>query len=554
MDRRSKWIRIIVSVLCAVVISVGPFLWASASLYTFETQYDHESADPAWLTDLVFKEDMSSVNGLAQRCELVAKPSYPYTETPESFRKDVENYCYLYTLNQGSGRAAYIYFFDVLGTQSGNLLAGEISDDDIRTYLESVGVVYPDDPDDDELIVARALYGAMISGAFTGVTAGASLEEVMVTYLASLTGVNIDTLREWMPADSVLSLDSYILAASRLALWTNGYDVTDDLSEDDIFRLVAVMTIEQMGISADSSLSFDELKYKYMAAMLGKKYGVNVDDARLAAALESGDAAFYMLQLLGKQGGVSIREDNSTYEEAFDLVAENTGIFDVQVGEFYADIDHYELTLAYKRSSLWIYPTAYVTGDSSYTVTIDVNGTPVRNGYYTEVPIDPEKPYQTLAVSVVAISAKDSSQCVYYIDLRQGGAAQVTPQQPTDPAAASSNPFISSESIVAQVMTTFGLDPSILSSLGSSFFSLTLPTQNVLSYLSPSFDAESLFADDGQTVMATAVTVLSDDQYKAVLDEIGNLADSGIRGIDGTELSAEQLNGFDLSQYITFDK
>ena len=61
-----------------------------------------------------------------------------------------------------------------------------------------------DKPEDDLLIVARALYGAMVSGAFSGVTAGASLEEVMVTYLASLTGVNIDTLREWMPADSVL--------------------------------------------------------------------------------------------------------------------------------------------------------------------------------------------------------------------------------------------------------------------------------------------------------------------------------------------------------------
>ena len=548
-----KWGKTIVSVVCALTICLVPCLWAGAALFAFETQFEYESADVAWLTDLVIKEDLSSVSGLAQRCKLVPKPTYPYTETAESFRKDVARYCSLYNLNEGSQRAAYLYFFDVLSTQSGNLLAGEISDDDIRIYLESVGIEYPDFPDSDELIVARALYGAMVSGAFSGVTSGASLEEVMVTYLASLTGVNIDTLREWMPEGSILSLDSYLLAASRLALWTNGYDVDGDVAEDDVYRMIAVMTIEQLGISADSSLSFDELKHKYMAAMLGKKYGVIVDGDRLAAAVEEGTEAFYMLQLLGRQGGVSIREDNSTYEEAFDLVAQNTGIFDLEEDEFYADIEHYELTLSYKRSSLWFYPTAYVSGDPEYVVSIDVNGFPIRNGYYTEVAIDPEKSYQTLAVSVVVTSEKKSSQFVYYIDLRQGAAQQVQQATATDAANLLNNPFISSESLVSEIMSNFGLSYSIMSYLGSSFYSFTVPTQNVLSFLTPSFDAEELFGDGTQLITTDQGVVLSDAEYKAVLDEIGSLTDAKIRGIDGTNLPLGEIGAINLSEWITFE-
>ena len=545
----NRWGKAAVAVLCSLVICCSPCLWASAALFAFETQFEHESADVAWLTDLVFKEDLSSVDGLAQSCKLVAKPESPYTETSDSFAEEVGYYCSLYNLNQGAQRSAYIYFFDVLSSQGGGLVAGEISDDDIRVYLESVGIDYPASPDSDELILARALYAAMASGAFSGVSSGASLEEAAVTYLAALTGVNIETLREWMPDDSVLSLDSYILAASRLALWTNGYDVDEDTDEDEVFRLVAVMTIEELGISTDSTLSFDQLKYKFMAAMLGKKYGVTVDADRLAEALADGEAAYYVLQLLGRDHGVSVRPDNSDYQQAFDLVADNTGVFDVEEGEFYADIYFYELTLNYKRSSIWIYPTAYVSGDSAYNVSIDVNGVSVRNGYYTEIAVDPDKPTQTLAVKVTATSAKKSSECVYYIDLHQG--AQEKPKGQTSTDVINANPFISSESLVSQIMSSFGLDTSVVSYLGAALYSFALPTQSVMTYISPSFDAETLFADDSQIAAVDPATVLSDEEYKAVLDQIGNLADVGIKGIDGTTLT-DEAEDFRMTDYITF--
>lgn len=548
--RRTKTV---IAVLCSIAIMLAPCAWASAALFAFETQYEYDSADVAWLTDLVFKEDMSSVTGLAQSCRLVAKPDYPYTETPDSFAKDVSYCASLYNLNVGDQRTAYIYFFDVLSGQANGMLAGEISDDDIRVYLESVGIGYPDSPDSDELVVARALYTAMVSGAFSGATPGKPLEEAAVEYLASMTGMNVDSLRDWLPEESVLSLDAYLLAASRLALWTNGYDVDREMDADEIFRLVAVMTIEKLGYTVDSSLSFEGLKYKYMAVMLGKKYDVNVNDELLAAALQNDTLPFYLLQLIGRDYGVSVREDNCTYEEAFELVAENTGVFDIEEDEFYADINQYELTLAYQRSSVWIYPTAYVSGNSDYAVSIDVNGTPVRNGYYTEVPIDPLKPAQTLAVNVTAVSDNKTSQCVYYVDLHQG--TQIAPVKPSEPGNTQEdvgNPFISSESLVAQIMNEFGLDSSIVSYLGTSFFNFTVPTQNVLTYISPSFDADTLFSEESQTAAVDPVSVLSDDQYKAVLDEIGNLSDVTIKGIDGMELPEGDAGDFHLQDYITF--
>lgn len=554
MNRRK--ICSVFSLLFAFVILVSPCFRAYAALFAFETQFEYDSSDPAWLTDLVFKEDMSSVDGLKQSCDLVAKPDYPYTETPESFAKDVSYFASLYNLNQGAQRSAYLYFFDVLSTQAGGIMAGEISDDDIRIFLESVGIVYPDETDSDTLVMARALYLAKSSGAFSGAVSGMSLEEAAVEYLASMTGMNVDSLRDWLPEESVLSLDSYLLAASRLALWTNGYDVEKETDSDEIFRLVAVMTIEKLGLSADSSLSFGELKYKYMAAMLGKKYDVNVDSELLASAVESDSLPFYMLQLIGRGYGVSIRDDNATYEEAFALVAENTGIFNIEEDEFYADIPNYELTLTYQRSSVWVYPTSMVARDPDYVVGIDVNGTPVRDGYYTEVPVDPMKPTQTLAVKVSVTSAKKSSQFVYYIDLHQGTKvppqAQPVPGQTPPGGTVDDNPFISSESLVAQIMDTFGLDASIVSYLGTSFFTLALPTQNVLSYISPSFDADMLFHEEEQIPDVSAMPVLSDEQYKAVLDEIGNISDMSIKGIDGMKLQADGAEQFNLTDYITF--
>ena len=75
----------------------------------------------------------------------------------------------------------------------------------------------------------------------------------------------------------------------------------------------------------------------------------------------------------------------------------------------------------------------------------------------------------------------------------------------------------------------------------------------MLSYISPSFDAELLFKEEEQTPAIANMPVLSDEQYKAVLDEIGNISDMSIKGIDGMKLQTEGMETFNLTDYITFE-
>lgn len=545
---KKKLKRFLCTVLCLVLVLANS-ADALAAILAFETQFDYDSANVAWLTDLVIKEDMATVNGLASRTQLVPKPEYPYTETPESLAQDVAYYCALYNLSEGSQRAAYLYFFEILTSQAG-VIAGDVGDEDIRTFLESFGIEYPDEVSADERIVARALYTAIATGAFSSFSSGASLEEVMVSYLASVSGMNMDELRKWMPGASVLSLSDYILAASKLSLWTNGYDVDEDTDEDTVFRYIAVMTIEQLGISVDSNLSFDQLKLKYMAAMLGTKYKVTVDSAKLGAALEEDNVPFYVLQLIGKKKNLAVTEENSTYEEAFELVAENTGAFDLEEDEFYADIPDYEARLQYKRNSIWIYPTAYVTNNSSYTVSIDVNGVPVRNGYYTEITLDPLQAVQTLHITVTAVTGSTSKSFEYNVTVIQGTEEYIVPIDPNAPGQITVNPYLSSDSIVTSIMATLGMDPYVSNVMDSTFLTaLAAPVKSTLSNIAPTFVPS-------ETVESQALLGLfsnpADGKYLSVLDQMGALSDVGISGIDGVNITGDQSMVQTMQSMITF--
>ena len=543
MSKKKLLFKIICVALCVALLSAE--LFASAAVLPFETQYDYNEADIAWLTDLVIKEDMTTVEGMAQRVTLVPEPEYPYTETPESFKKDVERFVSLYNLDAGSQRAGYIYFFEVLNANS-ELLAADVSDADIREYLEGMGIAYPENPGSDELIMARALFSAMVTGSLgSSFAVGADLEEAIVSYLAVLTGMNMSSLKEWVPGGSLLSLDEYILAASKLSLWSNGYDVSLDTPEDEVYRLMAVMTVKAQGISVDSDSSFDLLKAKYVAALLGKKYSVVIDSTKLASHLENGTTAYYMLQLLGKQGGLSVREDNASYEEAFRLVAENTHAFDVSSDDFYADIFKYSAVLSSRRSSLWIYPTAYATGDS-YNCIVSVNGVPVKNNYYTEIAIDPELPEQELVITVTATSGSLTSKCTYTVHITQGTYAGIEGDEPVTAPGYEGDSFVSGDSLVAGILSSIGVNTIISDILDRAYTSLPAGLSGVVSFIAPTFDAD----DDVVSVETEDTTVRNDSFFIAVLDEIGSVADAEIEGIPGLSLIENLQYGDDSA--VTF--
>ncbi len=527
MSKKKLLFNVISVVLSIALLSAN--LFAAATVFTFETQYDYDEADIAWLTDLVIKEDMTTVEGMAQRVTLVPEPEYPYTETPESFSKDVNYYVSLYNLEAGSQRAGYLYFFEVLNANS-ELLAADVSDTDIREYLEGMGIAYPADAGADELVMARALFTAMVTGSLgSSFAVGSDLEEAVVSYLATLTGMNVSTLGEWLPQGSVLSLDEYILAASKLTLWSNGYDVSRDTTEDEVYRLVAAMTVKAQGISVDTDLSFDELKVHYTAALLGKKYDVVMDSRKLAEHINAGTADYYILQLMGKNGGLSIREDNADYNEAFALVAENTDVFDVTSDDFYADVFNYSATLSTRCSSLWIYPTAYAT-NSSYDCTVSVNGTVIKNNYYNEISIDPELSQQDVVITVSASGYGISSECTYTIHVTQGTYAGIEGDEPVTGNGNEEHSYVSSDSLVAEILSSIGVNSVISAVLDKSYSALPAGLSGVVSFIAPTFDT------DTQEPAGDAAAENDDDFYISVLDEIGSVIDTDIEGIPGLSL------------------
>ena len=531
-----------VSVLLSLALCVTAFAVPSVAsvIMPFETQYDYAAADYAWLTSLVIQEDLNEISAITGGCKLIANPDYPYTETPESFADEVNEFCKLYTLNENTVKAAYIYIVELLGSNS-SAFAAQASDEQVRSYLENAGIVYPATVDTGTKVLAKALYTAMVTGAFTvpDMDTGAALEKTLTDFVVQISGFRIGDLAAWIPGGELNSLDDYTLAVSRMTLWSNGYDVTADTDPDEVYQLMAVMTVRSLGIGVDANAPFSELQSKYTAAMLGKRYGVTADPARLAGAVSSGSAPFYMLQLIGQKEGLSVRQDASSYEDAFAFVASETDLFDIEEGEFYADIYNYDIYLTAPRASLWVYPTSYYGGISPEKVSVFCNGVPVKDNYFTEVSVDPEKAVQTLTITVECEeglgSVKDYVITVHNDNIGKEGQT---------PEGAGYPEFPSSESIISAILNAAGVDPQITAAAENLFGGLPQTLESSLAYLTPTFSGDrDGTGQDGNQMFDDATA------YFGILDALG----ASVKDIDldnvfalGLEArSAEGLMGFD---------
>lgn len=415
------------TVLLCFMIVFSFTLSATAAITTFETQYDHQQINKSWLTDLTVKESLTGISDMVTNVTLVAQPDYPYIETPESFKSDVQDACKLYELNEGSARAAYIYLFEILNKNSA-VLEDDTSDAEIKQYLIDLGIVYPDNADADTLVMARALYVIFKSGSLDSylhggvIPAGTALETAIVSYMSVITGIDMNAVKEWTTVSDHLSLDEYILALSKYTLWSAGYDVSKDMSDDEVYRLVALMTIRKQGITAPDNISFDEIKIRYLAAMLGTKYNVSCNSDDLAEAIEQDCVAFYLLQLMGQDAQLSLRADSISYENAFSSVAEHTDRFDMEVGEFYADVYNYTATLKYKRNSIWLYPISYVCNNENNAkmIKITANGENIEDGNFNEIKLNPNLESQIITIKCDYDFNAEKFTATYYLKVVQG--------------------------------------------------------------------------------------------------------------------------------------
>ena len=565
MNKRKLPFLILSLVLCFALLFSQ---YAGAAIFAFETQGEYDSADIAWLTDFVIKEDMETTSGLTEKVTLKALPDNASSTTAAAFRQEVEKFCEAYTLTENAPRAGYIYLFEFMNANS-NLFTGQVTDEEVCAYLENQGVRLPAEMSTDDYVLAKALYAAMATGSFSGLSSeelgkGVAFEKAMLRYLISFSGMSEAELLKWAPTGEISSFDDYVLAASKLTLWGSGFDVSPETAEGETYRLMAVLTLRKMGVNAGTDASFGELKAKYTAALLGRKYNVSVEADKLTTARATGTEAFYVLQLIGKKAGLSVKDDMD-YEEAFALVAKNSATFEVEEGEWYADIYKYEASLKAPRGTVWVYPTAYLTGQEDADLNITVNGTYIPNGKFTAVTLDANKKEQTLEFEVHASFNGQSSRCTYLITLKQGAAA-ATPSG-SDPAAKPQ----SSGTIISNILASFGMDSSVSNIVDSIYTQLPSSVKNVITFIAPTFGGGTVPAEEpttgtpapGETATSPVVTepaptapvaseAIRNSAVVAILDKIGSVIDFVIYGVDGVSLGSLFKSRAVDHNFITF--
>ncbi|HQD72627.1 MAG TPA: hypothetical protein PLY67_04320 [Clostridiales bacterium] len=522
--RKSALTLLSVLILTAMLASN---LLASAAIMFVETQFTYGQPDTAWLKDLIIKEDVLTVQGLSERVKLIAQPDYPYSETPESFAQVVGYYLKFYELDPGSQEAAYLYIMEQLNKFSAATELN-VSDEYIKFWLQSSGIKYPENglKDNTTLILARTLYAAM-SRSNLGVSSfpkGTSLESAAIQIIAKVFGMDISLLSQWLDDVSVDNLESYIIATSKIALYTMGYDVSKSTPKEEVYRLMAVMTIEKQGISIDAkNASFEEIKIKYLAAMLGRQFGVALDPAELQKAIANDRVPLYILQVMGKTANLTIRSD-SNYADAFIAVAQNTHFFDLDENEFYCDIYNYKGQLKYKRSSVWINPAALYKDGQGTKVVITANGAPIKDNYYSEVPIDPNQKEQVIQIKVTYTKDGQTNSKTYNITIING-----TQLPPTSGSGKGDNQTI--DDIIENLIPK---TEDVTEALDSLLGNLPGRIKDISSLLVPDFSFSDISFD--------SISGFFSDFFNAGSQVLKGSVLGGIGGLD--LLRAEKLPGF----------
>ncbi len=398
-----------------------------------QTQYKYSENNPSWLRKLVIKEDMLSTSGLINEEILHPVCDYPYTTDAPHFKAQVEEYIELYTLDENSQRAAYLYLLEQVGAL--NIISEpETSDKTKADWLRKHGIVITaeEEKDPEKILMISALYAMMKNDlyyVYTGKTftipEGTPLEEAVVMYLMALSGEGSELsefILKYFGKSSVGNLDDYIYYTSLMSLYTQGYVSPLEIptiSRDEVYRRVAIMTIRTAGIAIDAeTATTEEIRHKYLAAMLGTQYSVTVDPTALKKALSKETAPYYLLQRMAyEDSNVTISQTKYTYEECFKIVLQKTQRFNLE-NEFYSDIYEYDIYLDNIRSNISVNPTPI----SKSGVAISINGVDVTGGSYAVVELA-GKAKETITIVSRQATGKDVETSIYKVNVYQGTTA-----------------------------------------------------------------------------------------------------------------------------------
>lgn len=394
-----------------------------------QTQYIYSENNVSWIRKLVVKEDMLSPEGIATEAVLHPVTDYPYTTDAPHFKAEVEECTKTYTLDEDSQRAAYLYLIKQVGALS---LISEptVSDQTKADWLRSQGIVITkeEEQDPEKVLMISALYAMMrndlyyvYTGEHLTIPKGTSLEQAIVIYLASLSGQGsmlASFIYKFFGHSSFGNLEDYMYYTSLMALYTNGYvNATEipQLSRNEVYRRVAIMTIRGYGLAIDSEkATHEELQQKYLTAMLGTHYKVSLDPESLAKASNNQSIAYYILQRMAYEDAkLTISQTKYSFENCFKTVLQKTDRFDLKK-EFYSDVYEYNVYLESNRSNISVNPTPLTAAS-----VVTINGKPVIGGEYAKVEIKNVEHQVLNIVSRYTVNGKTTTS-LYKLNVYQG--------------------------------------------------------------------------------------------------------------------------------------
>ena len=394
------------------------------------TQYLYDENAPSWLRKLVFKEDMLSIEGIINEGVLTPLSPYPYTTDAVCFKKEVDENVKLFTLDENTQKAAYLYVLEQIGAIS--IITEPPAEGQTKAdWLRERGIVVTKEEEQDVngKVYISALYALMrndlyyvYKGEQLVIPEGTTLEEANVMYLVALSGQDT-ALSHFIQEHfgkglDYGNLDEYVYYVSLMALYTGGYvkyKEIPEISEDEVSRRMAIMTITKAGIAVDADTATnEELTIKYLTAMLNSNYDVTLDPDAVGRALQNDKVAYYILQQMAYEDAkIAISETNYSYEDCFDTVLRKTHRFDLE-NKFYSDIYEYELHLNNRRTAVNVNPTPIAASG----IKVYINDVEYPVGAYSKIELDPEN--QAMQSFEIKSVAADGSASKYVVKIYQG--------------------------------------------------------------------------------------------------------------------------------------
>ena len=435
--KKSKRFILTVTAFAVAVVSLMPAVYAKTfapSVNTqnlgVNTQYLYDENAPSWLRKLVFKEDMLSIEGLINEGVLTPLSPYPYTTDAACFKKEVDENVKLFTLDENTQKAAYLYVLEQIGAIS--IITEPPAEGQTKAdWLRERGIVVTKEEEQDVngKVYISALYALMrndlyyvYKGEQLVIPEGTTLEEANVMYLVALSGQDTSLSRfiqeHFGKGLDYGNLDEYVYYVSLMALYTGGYvkyKEIPEISRDEVSRRMAIMTITKGGIAVNADTATnEELTIKYLTAMLSSNYDVTLDPDAVGRALQNDKVAYYILQQMAYEDAkIAISETNYSYEDCFDTVLRKTHRFDLE-NEFYSDIYEYELHLNNRRTFVNVNPTPIAASG----VKVYINDAEHPVGAYSKIELDPEN--QAMQAFEVKAVAADGSSSAYLVKIYQG--------------------------------------------------------------------------------------------------------------------------------------